>query len=86
MSSGALALFGADVAIGITGIAGPGGENGNRFPGGKPAGFINIRGDGVKGNTGQGQQFAAAGRTGRQDQFLHESTPFRIQLNLFIIS
>ena len=36
MSSGALALFGADVAIGITGIAGPGGENG------KPAGTVYV--------------------------------------------
>ena len=36
MSKGALELFGADVAVGITGIAGPGGENG------KPAGTVYV--------------------------------------------
>ena len=36
MSKGALELFGADVAVGITGIAGPGSENG------KPAGTVYV--------------------------------------------
>ena len=53
----------------------PGGKKGHSFLRRTVNGFIHIRTDTFKRNSGGGEQFTPAGRTGRKNQFLRKKTP-----------